>query len=498
MSLSKLRGNENIADVITLEPYADIDQIRETLINVIRWLGDREPVAPGDVFLKFATWGGLVDRKVLTEKDILTNDDNPGDGDPPDEPEELYVEFMARDMVPSVTDGSSSVQVSETGPTYPNLHYIEFDPDTDTSCEISTILPAGWIGGTFQFRLYWSHGFGSVSAWDTKWELQVNTYSSGQDLARVLVPGSIVQTTGGATDTLYITAESDPVNIPGELNLPGNYVVIRIFRRGTDAADTLTVPARLHAVRFNLGNAPVDYPPTGDPDWAYVSLLIQDGTDAATLIEDRSDFASTVTATSNAQWSTAHPSDGNNTLAITSIGPGIPAFTSSGTGSRFSRAAGEDMTVECYVYFSTLANFSTSLPIFWWTHDVGGDLVRMYLQGSAATLVMRQLSAAEVTYGALSYNALHHIQLTIEGDTYYLDVDGVQVGTGSFLSYDSAGTYNVHVCAANFADSSGGTTQAWVTPFRWTKVSLGLAATPRLRVRSLLAHDVSAVAFPNG
>jgi hypothetical protein len=261
MSLDRSKGNENIADVISVEPSADIDQIREKLIDLIRWLGDREPVAPGSIFLKFATFGALVDLGLVTTQELLTNEDDPGDGEDPTAPEELYVEFMARDMRPSVTNGSSSEQVLETGPTYPNLHYIEFDPDTDTSCEISTILPAGWIGGTFQFRLYWSHPIGSVGAWDVKWELQVNTYSSGQALARVLVPGSVVQAEGGSVDTLYITNESDPVEIPGALNMPGNYVVIRIFRRGTDAADTLTVPARLHAVRFNLGNAPVDYPP---------------------------------------------------------------------------------------------------------------------------------------------------------------------------------------------------------------------------------------------
>lgn len=267
MSLSKLRGNENIADVVSLEPYADIDQIRETLINVIRWLGDREPVAPGDVFLKFATYGGLVDLGLVTTQELLTNEDNPGDGNDPAAPEELYVEFYAKDMTPSVTAGCSTLQVVETASANPNLHFLAFDPSTNESCDFVAILPAGWTGGTFQFRIYWSHGFGSV-AWNTVWELQANSYKTGETLARVLVPGTLVRGTGGAVDGLYITNESDPVYISGELNSPGNLVLLRITRKATDALDTLTVDARLHAIRFNLGNAPVDYPPPEtDCEW---------------------------------------------------------------------------------------------------------------------------------------------------------------------------------------------------------------------------------------
>lgn len=355
MSLSKFRGNENIADVIGIEPDADINQIRQTLINVIRWLGDREPVSPGDVFLKFATWGGLVDRKVLSEKDILTNPDNPGDGDPPNEPEELYVEFMAREMSPSFSNGCSAFQVTETDPSNPNLHFVEFDPGVDTSCEFATVLPAGWIGGTFQFRLYWSHGFGSVADWDVTWELQVNTYSSGQTLARVLVPGSIVQTTGGVTDTLYITAESDPVNIPGSLNLPGNYVMVRIWRRGTSSADTLTVGARLHGIRFNLGNAPVDYPP---PPSSAALLLHFDGN-----FTDFTSYAHTMTT------------GGGATTSATRWKWGTHAWTFNGTGYIHTPDAPEwafaarDWSIDCWIYVPSSVTLATdnTLACVWGT-----------------------------------------------------------------------------------------------------------------------------------
>lgn len=206
----------------------------------------------------------------------------------------------------------------------------------------------------------------------------------------------------------------------------------------------------------------------GDPYWANVSLLIQDGANGDTLIQDRSSFASTVTATSDASWSNSHQVNGNNALLITSIGPGIPPFTSSGTGSRFSRASGEALTVECYVYIQTLRNYSVSLPIFWWTHSVGGSLAELRLGGNRAQLQLRQNSGVTDVFSDLSYNTLHFLQLTVIGDTYYLDVDGAQVGTGTFTAYNSVGTYNLYACAAN-TSSSIGVNQVWISPFRWTK-----------------------------
>lgn len=262
MSLDKFRGNENIADVVSIDPDADIDKIRDAFINLIRWLGDREPVSPGDPFLKFSTFGSLVALNVITEKDVLEAVD-PGSTTPETDPaslDEQYVEFVARDLTPSVTAGCSVLQVQETSAANPNLHYLAFDPATDESCDWTTIMPQGWVGGTFQFRLYWSHPFGSV-AWDVVWELQANAYGSGEALARVLVSGSRIVSTGGDPDTLYITSESDPVPISATLDQPGDMVILRLTRKATNAADTLTVDAHLHAIRFNIGNAPVDYPP---------------------------------------------------------------------------------------------------------------------------------------------------------------------------------------------------------------------------------------------
>lgn len=207
----------------------------------------------------------------------------------------------------------------------------------------------------------------------------------------------------------------------------------------------------------------------GDPYWGNVSLLIQDGTAGTTLIQDRSSYGGSVTATANASWSAAHQVHGNNTIAVTSIGPSIPAFTSSGAGSRFTRDSGEELTVEVYFYYSALSNISTSLPLFWWVNSIHGSIVELYLQENGGRLAMRQNSGAIDYFGFTSSSTLHFVQLTVSGNTYYLDVDGTQVGTGTFTSYNSTGTYSVYACASSVTSSSGGSTQAWVSPFRWTK-----------------------------
>jgi hypothetical protein len=239
----------------------------------------------------------------------------------------------------------------------------------DTSCDFTTILPAGWIGGTFQVRIYWSHGFGSVGAWDVTWEVQANSYKTGETLARVLVPGVVIDTTGGTADDLYITAESGPVPILGSLNKPGNYVSIRIFRRGS--TDTLGVPARLHAVRFNLGSAPVDYPPTvPDPYWDDVVLLLHgDGSNGGPII-DESPSAHTMTVTGTAAINTTHALFGPSSIYF----DGTTGYLSAGTSSDW-QLGGTDFTIEFALGYYTWSGVAFETPLIGlWSTQPGKGL----------------------------------------------------------------------------------------------------------------------------
>lgn len=250
------RGNANVADVVGLEYGANQEQLLEKFMEFIRWLGDREPVAPGDPFIKFATRGYLVSKGLLTENDVLGNDD---DQDPEIEVEPEMVVVHAREMFPSVTNGCGTLTITELASTKPNLQTLEFVKVGQTAAQFMLIMPPGWVGGSFQFRVYWSHSTGG-STFGTAWQLRAHSVTDGETMSEAFSGSMLVTDTGGTADDLYISPESDPVQISGTQAKAGDLVMCEISRIVTDSGDTLNIPARLHAIRFNVGDAPAEFP----------------------------------------------------------------------------------------------------------------------------------------------------------------------------------------------------------------------------------------------
>jgi hypothetical protein len=205
-----------------------------------------------------------------------------------------------------------------------------------------------------------------------------------------------------------------------------------------------------------------------DQYWANVSLLVQGGTDGGLVINDLSTYASSVTITANATFESSHQVFGHNAIRGTTISPSIPAFTSVGVGSRFSRPASEDVTIECWFYYTVLENFSTSSFMWYWGDSIVGRIAELGTSGSAGMVRLRIEDAAEYVGAALAANTLHFLQLTVSGNTYYLDVNGTQVVTGTFPTRNGAGTY-AFVPAAQAPQSSGPANSYWASPIRVTK-----------------------------
>jgi hypothetical protein len=292
MSYDPSRGNENIADVVSLEPYASAEQVRDALINVIRWLGDREPVAPGDRFLKFTTAGQLVSLGVINEGDIL-GDDNGGEDDDGTATEPEYVVVHAREMYPSVTNGCDALAVAEITSAKPNIQYLAFPPLSDTSADFQLIMPFGWPGNAFQFRVYWSHPTGATT-YGVTWKLQAHSATDDEAIGSDFADGGQVDDDGGTTDDLYITAESSPITISGINAKAGDLIFLRITRLAASSAnDDLNVVARLHAIRFNLGEAPVEFPDEGLP---FTVFFAEEAAPSATVtgtpVTERASFLS--------------------------------------------------------------------------------------------------------------------------------------------------------------------------------------------------------------
>ena len=205
----------------------------------------------------------------------------------------------------------------------------------------------------------------------------------------------------------------------------------------------------------------------GDPYYANVTLLIQGGTDGGAVINDLSSYASTVTITSDASFDSAQQVYSSNTIKGTRPGPTIPAFTSTGVNSRFSRPSNESTTLECFFKYSSLQNVDPSAYFWQWNDSGSGRIAELGMSG-LASLRFRINNNATTFPATLAANTLHFLQLTISGNTYYLDLNGTQLETGTFPAHNNASTYTVYVASSNSPNGTG-VSSYWVSPLRMTK-----------------------------
>ena len=296
------RGNANVGDILEPDYPGSLEQLMEVFIDWVRWHRQREPVNPGDPFTKFATRGWLVQKGLLTEAQVLGDDDG-GVDDSGTEVEREFIVTHAREMYPSTTDGADALTSLEITSAKPNVQYIAFPPGVDTSAEFQLIMPAGWPGNTFQYRLYWEHG-SSGTAFGVKWSLQGHSATDQEDIGSDFADGGQTVDTGGTAHRLYITAESNPIIISGTATKPGDLIFLRITRLGSQ--DTLDIDARLLAIRFNLGTAPVEFPPPASAGELYLRF------EADFL--DSSVAGRTVTEHGTPNRSTSHPGGGSESL----------------------------------------------------------------------------------------------------------------------------------------------------------------------------------------
>ncbi len=293
------RGNKDVGDISEPEYGSSLTRVIEWIYELVRWLRQREPVTPGDPFTKFATMGRLVQLGVVTEKAVLGDDDDQNPDEDAVEPQ--YVVVHAREMYPSATAGATGPTSDEISSAKPNIQYIEFSALSDSSAEFQLIMPFGWPGNAFQFRVYWSHPTGA-SNYGVSWKLQAHSATDQEAIGSDFADGGQVDDDGGTADDLYITAESSPITISGINAKAGDLIFGRITRmRTTSPNDTLNVVARLHAIRFNLGESPVEFPPEAVP----VALLLPfDGnfTDSSTTANVFTTFNSAVTSATRSRF----------------------------------------------------------------------------------------------------------------------------------------------------------------------------------------------------
>jgi hypothetical protein len=213
----------------------------------------------------------------------------------------------------------------------------------------------------------------------------------------------------------------------------------------------------------------------GDPYWDLVMLLVQHGEDGSTTQIDRSSFASTATINADGAFDTQQQVFGQNMQHNTHGGVDTDPFTSTGLSTRFSRVSGEPMTIECFLYYTTLANNSNTAAFFTWYADVD-RVLQLDLFSSAGTLQFR-IGLSPIVYGPnLAANTLHFAQLNINADdTFTLDLGSGGPGTATTevlsggFSIDEAAGGDFFFWVGAYPFPVAGASNYFVTPLRFTK-----------------------------
>lgn len=267
------RGNKDIGDILEPNYPGSLQELMEVFIDWVRWHRQREPVTPGDPFTKFATRGWLVQQGVVTEAQVLGDDTTTDADDEAGTVEDRMVVVYAREMHPATTAGCSTLTILELSSTKPTIATLNFDATTQEYAHVALLMPPGWPGGSFTYRVYWSHASGG-SGFGVAWNLSGNSCENDETISAVFDSGTTVTDTGGTADDMYITDESAATPIQGTLAKAGDLVFLRLSRVPAHASDTLNIDARLHAIRFNLNEAQVEdasFVPPPDIDFVWNS-----------------------------------------------------------------------------------------------------------------------------------------------------------------------------------------------------------------------------------
>lgn len=208
----------------------------------------------------------------------------------------------------------------------------------------------------------------------------------------------------------------------------------------------------------------------GDPDWADVMLLVQDGTDNDTTILDRSAAADSTTIVNYLDWQNTHQIFGANMLETRTIAGAVNPFTSNGPTSLLGRDTGDLVSIECWVNIVTVENYAPSAFFYSWSNASSGRIVEVGLYGAPPKLRIRNGVDTEIVTASISTGE-HFLQLNFNGTAYTLDVDGVEVYSGTnTYGVGSTGDFEFYVASNNtIGSATSPSTRVYVTPLRFTK-----------------------------
>jgi hypothetical protein len=146
-------------------------------------------------------------------------------------------------FTPRTTNGASLGTV-ETTTNKVMLKTLDFDQTTEEYAQFMVAMPKSWDEGTLTAIFKWS----STGAGDVVWGLRAVAISNDDPLDAAFGTGQTVTDTNGTASDLMDTAETSAIMIGGT-PAENDMVVLEVYRKAADGADTIAADARLHGVK---------------------------------------------------------------------------------------------------------------------------------------------------------------------------------------------------------------------------------------------------------
>jgi hypothetical protein len=148
---------------------------------------------------------------------------------------------------PSVSGGCAALALIATSANQPDISSLDFDATTAEYAQFWVQMPKNWNEGTVQAAFVWSHA-STTTNFGVKWGCQAVAISDGDAIAAAYGTAQEIADTGGATNTVYVSAKTPAITIAGSPQ-PEDWVAFRVYRLPSDSLDTLAVDARLMGVK---------------------------------------------------------------------------------------------------------------------------------------------------------------------------------------------------------------------------------------------------------
>lgn len=154
-----------------------------------------------------------------------------------------FLSLTAAGMYPTSTDGCSAAAVFETTTNKVCNYVLDFSATAIRYATGEAVFPPDWNGGTITATFFWMANDTTTNA--VVWGIAGISFGDGDALDTAFGTAQEVTDANASTaNQVRKSAATSAITLAGT-PAAGEKVVIRVYRKGTDAADTLAVDARL-------------------------------------------------------------------------------------------------------------------------------------------------------------------------------------------------------------------------------------------------------------